>query len=380
VNPPPPCSVDVELSTEVLTAPDEGYKTAFNISSVNTLLSASAQNQTFVLLGDQQSIGSNLDFLATTVGVSTQCFPISQECNLTAVSGASTPFYCSSGVNGDLTAGNLPNNETSYGSDPIYTLYFNNSGLTENYDFYYPTNPVYVALLAKARSTGGVDSTGDSNDTALVDLIHGGVAFILFCNVTVYDVEYSYVNGSVSIIDFSPSNNTVAGIIDGPMMELNSAYYMLTNAAEIAVFANTSQGLADYMALAYSQASIGFASGVFSPRTNEVEQSRNTLLVSRVLKSSLYLLVGLNVVFAVSVFVIAICAWGANHSDEGVREVEARLNVWGLAAQAFEQSVAGKEATKVEDLFSERNAESTGVISLAPDDEGKWRFRTLGGN
>jgi hypothetical protein len=78
----------------------------------------------------------------------------------------------------------------------------------------------------------------------------------------------------------------------------------------------------------------------------------------------------------ISVFVIRISALAAYSGPEKeVWGAEARPNV-GACALAFELPVIGQKINKGENIFTERYAQSTGLISLSTDED-NWRFQTI---
>jgi len=172
----------------------ESYKTVYNVSTLNTLISATFADQTFVLLADPQGIISDLDFVTTTVGVNTQCVPITQQCNLTAGTITSSLFRCSSSVSGDLAKpeiNNLTLDSQSNGEilSTVDTLFFKDSGLTQESFPAAPMNPLYMAFVAKLFNTGNdPDSSPNNQNLALVQLASDGVTFILWCNISVFDI------------------------------------------------------------------------------------------------------------------------------------------------------------------------------------------------
>jgi len=351
----------------------EGYKTVNNLSTDNQLLLAIQAGVPYVLLGDAHTTAS-LDFEASTVAISTQCTPFSQTCNLNFESEASTPFNCPNGLSGDLSSG-TPVNGYLFSNSNFYVRFYNDSTLRQEANYYQPTNPLYFLIIASVAA----DWNGSiSNDEVIETQIGSG--FIVACEATVYNVSYFWLNGSVAdISSVSPVNTTTAGIIGGPMIALlgsslaGTGYAQMSTAASIAILANTSQGLADEMALAFSQTSLGFAAGVFSPRLNVQEQVRETFLVSRVLQSSLYLLVVLNCLYAVVALVFAVVAIVSNLRDKGVREIDIRLTILGVVARAFEKPIRGHGTEKVEQLYEERLHGSTNVIFAERRGQG-WNF------
>ena len=90
---------------------------------------------------------------------------------------------------------------------------------------------------------------------------------MLLCNATIYDAEYTWINGSFgNFSSLNPSNTTMANIINGPQQK-NTTFGLnqFVNGAVLATFSHTAEELAQKMALVYSQTALGLAAGV-SPR------------------------------------------------------------------------------------------------------------------
>ena len=77
---------------------------------------------------------------------------------------------------------------------------------------------------------------------------------------------------------------------------------------DLAAFSDTTQSFAGKMALVYSQTTVGYSAGVFSPRTNAEEQTRETSLVARLPFAPFYTLIALNLSYAVGTIILAIVA------------------------------------------------------------------------
>lgn len=99
-----------------------------------------------------------------------------------------------------------------------YLTYFTNSQRNENETGYGLLNgggnPFYFGLATLVNKA--ID-TVPLNSPEIVGLIHGGMAYVLECNSTVYDVEYDSVNGTITRFDTSKSNDSVASIFKGAL-------------------------------------------------------------------------------------------------------------------------------------------------------------------
>jgi hypothetical protein len=365
---PWPCNLDLELATFYLVGYEEGYNTVNNVSTVNQLVTVEYSGLTYVFLGNANVTG-NIDYSASTVAVNTQCIPASRACNLTSISRQSAPYRCSENFTGDVQV-----------QDPAATLlgpnswrmdFFNDTGLVHPVNLHIPTNPTYIAMAVNVAGNGetsngpGNGSLTLSDDPEIVNpCCLGGSAFILQCNTTAYEATYTWFNGSFkTFLTLTLANTTVANIINGPQQNnLTFGVSQYLNGAILASLSNTSQILADKMALVYSQTALGLAAGTFSPRNNLEEQHRDTILATRVPVAPFYAIIALDLCYAVTVALLAFLALRANGLD-GVREVQAQLSIGGLIQHGFQRPIDDRDALQVENA-TEGSHIGTGKLNV----------------
>lgn len=105
----------------------------------------------------------------------------------------------------------------------------------------------------------GIQNAGlvGSNHPDIIGLTHGGIAFLLFCTITHYDIEYDSINGTITRFVPIISNNSVANIWQiPPTITGDHAAPKLLEATDIGIVSNTAQELADTITLAYSRAAL----------------------------------------------------------------------------------------------------------------------------
>lgn len=364
-----PCSLKIAATAIYIVEGNEGYQTANNLSAVNQLFTVYQDGIPYVLLGDVSASALSVDFSASTIAVNTECTPISAACNLTSHGAASTSFNCSKGFAGDLALD--PQACTASGGWII--SFFNDSALTELANYGYPVNPIYFGMATVVNVNGHVGQLNNDSDIVVVE--NGGDAFVLQCTTTVYDVSYDFINGSIAnLTEIQLANVSFANIVNAPQQATQYALNVLENGAMRAGFSNTSQELADTMALVYSQTSLGFAAGVFSPRNNLEEQFRNTFLVAKIPFRPFYLLVVLNLLYATAGLIMGIVAlWAQEYA--GVREIQSRLTISGLVSQCLEPPVV--EVQHMSDRFEERYGNRLNVVGMEklPDSVNEWRYQ-----
>ena len=356
------CGVAIINEKPFLSNEIEAFKTVNNESSLNQLLIVSSEterisfvptdqlspwgndNAKFVLLSDAQ-ISNNTDFSASTIALNTQCKPVSVACNLTSTEPKAyvveSLFNCSDTFYGSIEARASP---PGWQFPQYWSMTFFNNASSPNITFnttsfaVVPTDvsdgatsgvsPVYMVMMANLQTGIGFDQESALHvDAEIVMSPYGDAAFILLCNTTAYAANYSWINGAVAQVSLSPANQTITQLINIPM-SLNSdtnnslgpntiGLTQLVNGAIVAGFSNTSQDLADKLALVYSQTALGFAVGSFIPRANIEEQTRESLLVARVPVAALYSLIILDLIYAAVGVVMAIFALRATSGSHG---------------------------------------------------------------
>ncbi|KIW50243.1 hypothetical protein PV05_11850 [Exophiala xenobiotica] len=304
-----------------------------------SLSSTSKHNETFYFYSDSRS-GSTVDFKVQTLGISTQCHIATKRCHGDYSNG--TSFRCSAGFAGDLTEC-LPNVwpasaddsgscETGIGfaTDAQLSQAAGMNNLTDLTDS--PTG--YLSALLKENpmyfGTWAIGFPGDDMHNALFSNSdpqvfpdgHVNAVWMLNCTSTVYDVTYSYTDGSLHRFNASVAAPDWGAFFSGPfawsprVLGLKQTSLALENAA---------------------QAALGLSVGVFTPRVNDLEQLRNSSVsVARIPLVPLYLLLGFKFLYVVVVVILAIGAYCFTHPAE-TEIVKAQLSVKGLAAAHFDQ-------------------------------------------
>ena len=382
-----PCNVNYAATNVFLIESTESYRTLSNISSINRVRQTTRHGRTYVYLGEA-NIPSDVDFTASTVAAMTQCRPVSRECNLTAAFGASTPFRCFGSYAGDVTAVEINSDHLDYFDDQGATV--NGSvGVTTNPFFFGYSNIVDSVDIYTRRPVEYYIPL----DPEMVVPVHGGLAFVIYCNTTVYDVQYSWVNGSVVLFDATESNTSMAKLVRGPMYPGYFANNFLGEAAKVAALSDTSQELADKFGTSYSQAAMALSAGVFSGRRNVEEQVRSSFLVARVPKPPLYVLVGLNLLYAAVGLVLGAIALalaagrGQGQGRDRTKDIQAHLDFRALTAQLFEPRAPSgapfqldpRPVSQIEDLFAERDGVANVRVGLHQTGAGggRWAFGTM---
>jgi hypothetical protein len=299
-------------------------------------------------LGASTNIG--LDFVANTTSMSTECTSITQACQLFNATDStslnlSIPYNCSSMFSGDLNIPPYDGLEQFRGWDTSFYDMLN--GFPKNISVASQLNPFYFNVTAAVFSTtlSDIDAEYDGEDLDIWDgaIVGAGsnrVAFALSCNSTIYDVQFSLINGSIVSFNATPSDPRKASIIKGPI-QVGFGRHSLFNAANLAML-NTNLYISDAMAVAFSQIGMALASGAFINALNIKQRLRFDLVVTKVPKAPFWFLVVVCFTYAAMglvIFFIAFCL----RRKEGYAKVQVqllpreKLKLWKLAWGTFEQ-------------------------------------------
>lgn len=356
----------------------ESAQTLLRNSETNVIQNISFQGyqqndraKQYYFLGDVQS-GRELDFLAKTVAITTQCEVVTQICQLNSTSsgfscfGYQSSFTNSGEVGRDSTISMIHDNSTMTGIQ-----FFNDSGLQnpigfgdQSTELFGAQNPIHFLTWSKGFPPVDTSKTTFDemrrNKYLQLDL-SGENVFVLNCSTSIYDMMYTWVNGTIvqptQGNDFRPSlmPDMYGAIISAPFA-INSAlgHLSLQNAAAAAAYENSPQDLSDQFADGFSRAAVALSAGIMSPVTNLLEQSRNnTELLTRVPKLPLYFLISVKALYALASLFLAGLAYLLTGFHEA-QEVKARLTVDGLAAGLFEPGANQEQGVKrIEQLYNE---------------------------
>lgn len=343
----------------------QSFQVLNNVSDVTTVLTYES-NIPYTYLGIPQSQFIQRDFTAKTIGMSTQCEPISDRCNLHGEAGSKDPFYCSEDFNGDLG-----------GSEGWNTFYFTDSTMSSQNTLYGIHNPYYFAFAAvegtAVQHAGLVHPQPVSPET--VSVLHGGIAYLLFCTTTLYDIEYDSINGTVTRFVTTASNDSVANAWHGPISTTsgNVGGPTLQQASALGILSNTAQELADIIALAYSRTALALGAQAVMRTPALAAQERQSFLVSRVPAAPLFTLVIANLLFVV--FGIALAAVAIKTSGGDVREVQARLSIVGLVADRFEGQRGRDGVEHMDDYFEEKQGNDSMRVAIDKSDAEGFAYK-----
>lgn len=344
-------------------------KVLSNISdSMTTPIFSVGQDQYAYIASPQTNRLSLLDYTVSTYAIHSQCTPVTSQCaNPNDVFGVGTTYKCPFAFQGTV-------NTAVGASNSVTMAYFTDStGSNNNTDETLIDNPYYYSamILANMRNARPLAL---QNDPEVLAGEHGGATIVaLRCSSTVYDVEYSSVNGTIRNWKSSNSNQSTTLIVQGTQRHTDVGNPNLIQAASVAGLGNSAQDIADQFALAYSQTALAVASGAFEPRIAFASQLREQILVARVPKAPLFALIAANLLLVSLGVVLAIVALIAVRGNTG--EAQARLSIPTLVAALFEVDMA-RPVSEVEDMFGERHGQQGSRIGIGKATEGGWVFQS----
>ena len=362
-----------------LTGSSEAYKSLGNLSDVNTVRTVQVNDHTIAYLGPA-SIPHSLDYQATTLGIGTQCSPITQKCNLRSETGSTTPFRCSESFYGDLSQLSIAGVDFSTNNAqtaPITGMvWFVDAALTRyangSYQNNLPHNPYHLGVWAISQQAA---ADGAVNSPDIVRTLTGSMAWLLNCSTTVYDLTYSWVNGTVRSTNLTKANATMSSTLQYPSYLSIYTKAWMDMSAYLAGAEPDGKSLAQAWSTSYSKIAMGLTAGFLSSRTNSLEQVRTTKLVSRVPKVPLYFLIALNVVYATLGGVLAFVALVSKPNENN--DVRERMSIVGLVAHAFEGGRARKPVEKKRQMFAEHSNEGDSRVGMERSADRGWEYMTI---
>ncbi|KAL9596228.1 MAG: hypothetical protein Q9219_005939 [cf. Caloplaca sp. 3 TL-2023] len=323
-------------------------------------------------LGDG-AMGSQLDFLANTTSISTQCNIMTQDCEINPDGpGFTCPGYQSPSFT-------YPG---QVGVDPEMAMASSNMSMTgiqffediehqrpiglgnQTTDLFGLQNPMH--FLTWSKGFPPIDTSNDAFKDMTrgnyLQLVNGDNVFILNCSSTIYRTVYAWVNGAIMENGqkdqgfYTSLAPPAYGAIFSAPFAIDSAlgHLALQGAAALAAYKTEPQDVAYKFANEFSRAAVALTAGTMAPIPNMLEQSRNnTELLTRVPKVPLFFLIGIQILYAVASVFVAVLAWMVTRPREA-QQVKSRLTVDGLAAALFDAGATQEKAIEsIDDLYSE---------------------------
>lgn len=385
----------------------DAYQIMNNVSDTHRVLTSSQNGSRFSFLAPANP-PPGLDFRTSTFAVSSACQPISGLCNLADTGNYSFPlrYDCSPDFQGNSSSSYALNpdlrEDNSYGyplgcgANPSGCVAFSGDSslvnITGPANWTLPddtnrtnrhTNPFYAGILGQIKAQIGDQGATLSPLISDPQIVKGGdggfYGFILGCDLTVYNLTYSWVNGSIVSSDLEPSDDDIAQLMREGIQSFNAndgtSFFQLFYSTLLAFLqSSTSQQLADNYAQQLERNMLALSGNIWEPLPNIEEQVRSNLLVARVPKAPLFILIVLCLLFVTLGLVLLVIAVKGQNAE--AHAVQARLNVFGIIASHFESAEkANAPVGGVEDMFAERGGKSLNTrIGMVPTSEGGWAY------
>lgn len=363
-----------------------------NVSSHNSIWTVQdarlMHGDLLILMPQTENTPANLDYHATTVGVSTQCIPSTKACEVRLSDGTDPDssfviFNCTDSFRGVLGATPSVSNNTVVWTQTDTTTpdfnvkldrnfqyaYFSDAGMNEIYnsiggnltnggasgELALPDNsllnPIHLATAGLVPVQNGPAGVRLSADDDVLSVGGSLVAYSLNCTVTSYEVRYAWINGTIDSFNYTAMTN-------GSIIELSHGMQAvgmpsLSQGQSLASLSDSAAGLARSFANSHSEDSLTLIGSVMSPRTNLAEATRKVVLVAKVNTAAFGFLVGSNLLYVTFGVVLLVRAYKV-HSPE-TSDMVARLSLEGLSAMAFEDTVKKRmrRVNDVKDMFEE---------------------------
>jgi hypothetical protein len=183
-------------------------------------------------------------------------------------------------------------------------------------------------------------------------------------------MEYSSVNGSVARWEASVSNSSVANILQSVQAYAFVGTNQLQEAANLAMFSNTSAEVAESFAQAYGRIVMSAAAGAFQSTPGLEAQSRSSIIAARVPFAPLFALMVANLLLVILGVILSVLAVFSARGDAA--EAQARLSVQAIVAQVFESDRARRGVDNTDALFDEYSGVKSQKVGVIKTEEGGW--------
>jgi hypothetical protein len=415
-----PCTYDmIAPETEdlpIAVAQNEIYNLQNNISRSSEIRMVAMAELTHgdlaVLIPQSENLPNNIDYRASTIGVSTQCRPLTAHCKMNGAGpgGQYTQFNCTNNFWGML--GKPPNITTvtnskaedpdlppiafkpvqslqyAFFTDPGLSIPYNTEGLnlsTGDFANNMPTlpdsdliNPIFVAVAGRISAP---DMSATSNLSTDPNMFTNGFSwsdFTLNCSYTTFDVNYTWASGAIYNTTITPSpNGTLAEMYHGVQnfASVDGGDPVLQDNLRRAAHQNTSDAVAREWANLYSVDVLSTIGAYTTSRTNLQEQTRTSMLVTQVPTLPLGLLLAFSLAYVVLGVWLGIVAYRAATCSPEIWALATDLSLSAIVAAAF-RFPAGDDDAKVQADI--KDDEEGSVDTKAAHETEIKRVRTAG--
>jgi len=251
----------------------------------------------------------------------------------------------------------------------------------------YFTGYASLSLPISLPPPGGVQSYG-SDFIDIVDTVFMGnpsIGFAYGCEVQLYDMKYTVVNGTSSISALVPANSSLYTAFVSNMNYV--AYYATVEniASQIAVTLwqnitsiSTPSDFVDLLESSVRRGTVKQFVGMMVPAPPLLAQKRSDLLLTRVPKAPLWTLV--SICLLTTLLGLATSCWAVACSSATTSAIRDRLSLPGIVANwSLVEHYDSPHVTPGEALQADANAE-TNRVRIGRAQRGGWVFSIGGKN
>ncbi|KAK5048229.1 hypothetical protein LTR84_005899 [Exophiala bonariae] len=390
-----PCTWDAFGSTtEFQQLTNSVYQVRTNISQTSQIQSVGSGLS--ILLPSAARLPNATEYRAKTIGVSTQCQPITKSCNPILTTDAYTQFNCSDSFRGIINKAPVkPENSSFTIADPdtpplnLKPSAYLQLGMFEDSALSTPYNPVNYNTSSEgwAMAFGTSSSSACPSDASLLSTMHVGVAgrfdltstrvdvdllndtglfstgatpyymdFMFGCTVSAVEVEYIWAENTVCSTISTAVNGSLLDMYVGQLQYYtNSPGNDWTNDILQMALQDDSAAMADTWANLFGNRVLSVIGGYSVLSDSLAQQTRRDALVAKVPVGPLAFLVACSAAYSMLVLIIAVDGWRVARRDPGV---------YGYAKELDFTTQLGKSLGRSETDFS-ANASGSGLTSRA---------------
>ena len=289
----------------------------------------------------------DIDFKASALAAQTSCELMSKRCFEApeANNALGDVYQCSSGFKGNVS---IPSRDAMNNIRPFDVAYYTDPNWTQLIDVN-ASNPLYTPFAIPIMETNMVSAAvGDEYARDAWGVLRVAIA----CETNLYHLNYTWANGTVTNAALDPV--TLQRELND-MVEANKYGYLdrtIYNGLLQGYFLDSKEDFMRQFSDTYNIALLAPSASVTDHVTNFAEQTRTTILVSRVPKAPFWVLVVSLLVSAASGLAIAILTF-ASHPLRN-RPYQLMLSIPGVVSSKFcdeQQRTFTRPPTKAEDLF-----------------------------
>lgn len=204
--------------------------------------------------------------------------------------------------------------------------------------------------------------------------LHGGMALILLCNVTSYNVNYSYYNSTIDNITKTVANGTLSWLFNSLLGPTAGSQLSLEQIVDTAFSkANTAAEIANTWATAYSKMAVSILASIHDGHPNLAENVSQASIVTKISRPAFLALVILNAIFALLGLWLGV--WAFLIDSSSVSAIAGGLSVEGMVPSVFESKAPMSEGKDAAKWFSENTGGERSSVGVAEVTGGQWAFR-----